>query len=108
MTLMLLMWVGDKDNLIAKIGRHSLAVYVIHGFVVRGLQPLLDDVDETLSSPVIFLICLALALLTTYVLSWAPFERALRWYSSNVTKILLMPFAALRAKPGRHSDKISS
>ncbi|SMY03037.1 Fucose 4-O-acetylase [Brevibacterium antiquum CNRZ 918] len=108
MTLMLLMWVGDKDTYIAKIGRHSLAIYVIHGFVVRGLQPLLDDSQDVLSSPLIFIICLALALLTTYVLSWGPFERALRWYSSTVTRLLLAPFAPLRPKPGRHSEKTSS
>lgn len=108
MTLMLLMWVGDRDNLIAKIGRHSLAVYIIHGFVVRGLQPLLDDSRDTLSSPVVLAICLLLALLTTYLLSLAPFERALRWYGSTVTALLLMPFAQLRSKPGKHSAKVAS
>lgn len=108
MTLMLLMWVGEKDNLIAKIGRHSLAVYVIHGFVVRGLEPLLDDIDEVLGSPLIFVICLALALLATYVLSWAPFERGLRWYSSTVTRLLLAPFAPLRSKFAGHAEKATT
>lgn len=108
MTLMLLMWVGEKDNIIAKIGRHSLAIYVIHGFVVRGLQQVLDDSQDVLSDPVILAICLVLALLTTFVLSWSPIERALRWYSSTVTKLLLMPFTQMRSKPGKHSDKVSS
>lgn len=108
MTLMLLMWVGEKDNIIAKIGRHSLAIYVIHGFVVRGLQPVLDDSQDALSTPIVLAICLALALLTTFLLSWSPIERALRWYSSTVTKLLLMPFAQLGSQPGKHSDKASS
>ncbi|GAA1850797.1 acyltransferase family protein [Brevibacterium marinum] len=108
MTLMLLMWVGEKDNLIAKIGRHSLAIYVIHGFVVRGFQPLLDDSLDVYSAPIVLSICLLLALLTTYVLSWSPFERSLRWYSSTVTNLLLKPFAPLRTKAGGHSEKTSS
>ena len=108
MTLMLLMWVGDKDTIIAKIGRNSLAVYVLHGFVVRGLQPWLRDIEDVLNAPMIFLLCLVLALLATYLLSWDPFERGLRWYSSTVTRLLLKPFASLRAKPGKHSDKASS
>ena len=104
MTLMLLMWVGEKDTFIAKIGRHSLAIYVIHGFVARGLQPVLDDSLNVFSAPIVFVICLALALLTTCLLSWAPFERGLRWYATTVTQLLLKPFASLRPKPGRHSE----
>src|SRR5699024_3925498 len=84
-----------RNGLIAKIGKHSLAIYVLHGFVVRGLQPVLDDSRDVLPDAIVFLICLALAVVWTGVLSWTPFERALRWYASTASRLILKPFSAL-------------
>ena len=47
------------------------------------------------SSDLVFLICLALAVVWTGVLSWTPFERALRWYASTASGLILKPFSAL-------------
>ena len=96
--LALLSWLSDTKDTIATIGRHSLAVYILHGFVVRGLEPILDDSRDVLHDAVVLLICVALAVVWTGVLSWGPFERALRWYSSTVTGLLLKPFPFLRPK----------
>ena len=95
MTLALLSWLTDRNGLIAKIGKHSLAIYVLHGFVVRGLQPVLDGSRDVLPDAIVFLICLALAVVWTGVLSWTPFERALRWYASTASGLILKPFSAL-------------
>ncbi|MGO2861266.1 MAG: acyltransferase family protein [Brevibacterium sp.] len=103
MTLTLLAWVGEKQNVLATIGRHSLSVYVLHGFVVRGLQPALDDSLEVIGPIAVFGICLGIAVLVTWILSWEPFDRALRWYATTVSGLLLRPFARLRSTPGRHS-----
>lgn len=103
MLVALLSWLGDKNDFIATIGKHSLSVYVLHGFVVRGLQPVLDDSRDVLISPIVFAICLGLALLATYLLSWEPLDRALRWYATTASDLLLKPFAPLRSQPGRHA-----
>lgn len=96
LTLALLTWLSNTKDTIATIGKHSLAVYILHGFVVRGLQPVLDDSRTVLHDAVVLLICVALAVVWTGVLSWGPFERALRWWSSTVTGLLLKPFPFLR------------
>src|SRR5699024_302273 len=94
MTLALLSWLTDRNGLIAKIGKHSLAIYVLHGFVVRGLQPVLDGSRDVLPDAIVFLICLALAVAWTGVLSWTPFELALRWYASTASRLIRKPCAA--------------
>ena len=96
LTLALLTWLSNTKDTLATIGKHSLAVYILHGFVVRGLQPVLDDSRTVLHDAVVLLICVALAVVWTVVLSWGPFERALRWWSSTVTGLLLKPFPFLR------------
>ena len=96
LTLALLTWLSNTKDTLATIGKHSLAVYILHGFVVRGLQPVLDDSRTVLHDAVVLLICVALAVVWTGVLSWGPFERALRWWSSTVTGLLLKPFPFLR------------
>ena len=96
LTLALLTWLSNTNDTLATIGKHSLAVYILHGFVVRGLQPVLDDSRTVLHDAVVLLICVALAVVWTGVLSWGPFERALRWWSSTVTGLLLKPFPFLR------------
>src|SRR5699024_2485254 len=95
MTLALLSWLTDRNGLIATIGKHSLATYVLHGFVVRGLQPVLDGSRDVLPDAIVFLICLALAVVWTGVLSWTQFQRALRWYASTASGLILKPFSAL-------------
>ena len=96
LTLALLSWLGNTKDTLAKIGKNSLAVYILHGFVVRGLQPVLDDSRNVLHDAVVLLICVALAVAWTGLLAWSPFERALRWWSSTVTGFLLKPFPFLR------------
>ena len=96
LTLALLSWLSNTKDTLAKIGKNSLAVYILHGFVVRGLQPVLDDSRNVLHDAVVLLICVALAVAWTGLLAWSPFERALRWWSSTVTGFLLKPFPFLR------------
>ncbi|MGM0698665.1 MAG: acyltransferase family protein [Actinomycetota bacterium] len=92
LTLALLSWLSNTKDTIATIGKNSLAVYILHGFVVRALQPVLDESRNVLHDAVVLLICVALAVVWTGLLAWSPFERALRWWSSTVTGLLLKPF----------------
>ncbi len=103
MTLALLSWMTNRSGIISTIGARSLAVYIGHGFVVRALQPILDDSRDHLGAGRIFVICFALAVLTTLVLSWEPFDRTLRTYAATVSKLLLRPFPFLRDEPERRS-----
>ncbi|MGO1948391.1 MAG: acyltransferase family protein [Mycobacteriaceae bacterium] len=89
MTLTLLVWTGNRESTLAAIGRHSLSVYVLHGFVVRALEPVLDGSLDTYGPLVVFCICLVLALLTTWLLAWEPLDRALRRYGNTVAGFLL-------------------
>ncbi|WP_363316448.1 acyltransferase family protein [Corynebacterium sp.] len=95
MTLALLAWVGERNSLLATVGRNSLSVYVVHGFVVRALQPTLGGSVSDQGQLVVLGICLVLALVATWLLAWGPLDRALRWYASTVAGLLLAPFRYL-------------
>lgn len=103
MTLALLSWMTNRSGIVATIGARSLAVYIGHGFVVRALQPILDDSRDHLGAVMIVVVCLALSVVTTLLLSWEPIDRAIRTYARAMTQILLRPFPVLRSEPGRHS-----
>lgn len=95
MTLALLSWIRDTPGVLAVIGQRSLAVYLLHGFVVRGLNPVLDGSLDHVPAPVMFLVCTGIAAATTMLFSWRPFDAGLRWYSTTLTRLLLAPFRAL-------------
>ncbi len=103
LTLALLSWMTNRSGIIATIGARSLAVYIGHGFVVRALQPILDDSRDHLGATMILGVCFALAVFTTLLLSWEPFDRALRTYAATVATFLLKPFPVLRDELGQHS-----
>src|SRR5699024_1918144 len=95
MTLALLSWLTDRNGLIAKIAKHSLSIYLLHGFVVRGLQPVLDGRRYVLPVAIVLLGGLAPPVGWTGVLSWAPFVRALRWDASSASGLILGPCSDL-------------
>lgn len=104
MTLALLAWVGDRNSPLATIGRHSLSVYVLHGFVVRALQPVLDGSIAAYGSLTVLGICVVLSVVSTWLLAWEPLDRALRRYASTVADLLLSPFRSVRPAAGVGAD----
>ncbi len=98
-TLAVLTWISDRPGHLAVVGRRSLAVYLLHGFMIRLLNLVLHDSLDTFPSAVMLLICLALAVGITALFAAAPFDRGIRRYGEAVSGALLRPFARLRRTP---------
>lgn len=95
-TLALLTWISDRPGYLAVVGRRSLAIYLMHGFMVRLLNLVLHDSLDTYPSAVMVVVCLGLAAGMTALFSLAPFDRGIRRYSETVSEALLRPFVRLR------------
>lgn len=94
-TLVLLTWTGRSDDVVATIGRRSLAIYLLHGFAVRLAEEPLHVVSGLLPAPVTLALCLALAAGTTWLFMLSPFDDAVRRYGQGVTRAVLTPRAWL-------------
>ena len=106
-TLALLATIPNKNGYLATVGRHSLAVYLLHGFVVRLLDiPMGEYLDQT-PAPVIAVLCLALAAVTTWLFTLTPFNAAIRSYGEGLTQMLLSPLKRLQAsRRTRSADQL--
>ena len=97
-TVALLAATSQKKGYLATVGRHSLAVYLLHGFVVRLLElPMGEYLDQT-PAPIIAVLCLALSAVTTWLFTLTPFNAAIRAYGEGLTQMLLAPALRLREK----------
>lgn len=89
-TLALLSLVPHRDGMLATIGRRSLAVYLLHGFVVRLFNRLWEDAPDLPETGLLVLV-VTLSVLTTWVFSRAPFDHSIRTYAGSVTRVTLAP-----------------
>lgn len=98
-TLVLLSWVTDRPGCLARVGRRSLAIYLIHGFLVRLLNSLLQtgpgaelaEAMDTLSAPVLLVICVGLSALITALCAVGWWDRGIRRHSEFVVSLILSP-----------------
>ncbi|MCP3426878.1 acyltransferase family protein [Rothia sp. AR01] len=109
-TVALLACIPRRDGYLATVGRHSLAVYLLHGFMVKLLSvPLAEGLDRT--SPLLMaLACVALAAAITWLLALTPFNSAIRAYGNAVTALVTTPFTGRRpgaSSPGRRLEPAS-
>lgn len=84
-------FVSNKPGYLGTVGRHSLAVYLLHGFVIRALNPPLGQSLEYVPSWVMLLSCILLAGLITWLFALKPFNAGLRAYGEGVTQVILFP-----------------
>lgn len=88
---------SNRAGYLCTVGRNSLAVYLLHGFVVRLLDIPLDDSLDHISSPVMLVACVLLAVLTTWLFALPPFNAGLRKYGEGVVRMIFLPFSKLRS-----------
>lgn len=100
-TLALLSLVPKGPGMWATAGRRSLAVYLMHGFVVRLLNRPLDDVLEVVPSTVMVLVCFLLAAATTWFFSRSAWDSGIRSYGEGIIRCAVLPWTWLRAGLGR-------
>lgn len=103
-TIVLLAWSQHLPDFLIVVGQRSLAIYLLHGLIVKGLDEPLNEFAGATNEPVAILACIVASVIVTAVLTWSPFERGIRWYSSTVAgwlaRVLRAPFPN-RAKTGR-------
>jgi fucose 4-O-acetylase-like acetyltransferase len=97
-TVALVSCLPSKDGYLATVGRHSLAVYLLHGFVVKLLEVPLSRSLEHVSPVAMLLACLALAAVTTWLFALTPFNAAIRVYGTTLSRLIAAPFARLGAR----------
>ncbi|MCG2622285.1 acyltransferase family protein [Arthrobacter sp. I2-34] len=89
--------VPDRPGVLAALGRRSLAVFLLHGFVVLGLQPYLRTLPEEIGSLPTLAVCLLLTLAIVAVFSIPLFDAAIRRFSQGTVELLCRPFARRQA-----------
>lgn len=90
-------FMSNREGYLCKVGRNSLAVYLLHGFVIRLLDIPLDGSLDHVSSPVMLVACVLLAMLTTWLFALQPFNAGLRAYGEWVVRMIFLPFSRLRS-----------
>lgn len=76
----------NRAGLLARLGQHSLAIYVLHGFVVLAAAEALPAIQDIWGSAGVFALGLALAAATTLLLALPVFENTIRRASSHVVR----------------------
>lgn len=79
-----------------KAGKRSLAIYLLHGFLVLPVTPWLGLVLERYGPVIAAMICALMTGLVIYILSLSVFDRGLRTLGSRSGEILLNTFSSLR------------
>lgn len=103
-TLVLLALVPKGAGALATVGRRSLAVYLMHGFVVRMLNRPLDDILEVVPSAVMVVVCFILAAATTWLFSRSAWDTGIRRYGEGVIQLVTVPYARVRAAFRTHEE----
>ncbi|WP_098731616.1 acyltransferase family protein [Brevibacterium epidermidis] len=88
MVIVMLAWSGLLPNSLIVVGQRSLAIYLLHGLIIRAVEKPLDWLLVSTSGSVEILLCLVLAAAVTLLLAWSPFDRALRWYRSGLAQFV--------------------
>ena len=96
-TMAVLAWVPRSAGFWAAVGRRSLAVYLLHGFMVRALNRPLDDILEVVPGPVMVLVCFILAALATWFFALPIWDEGIRRYGEGVIRLATAPSMWVRA-----------
>ena len=95
-TIVVLSWSDHIPDFMIVAGQRSLAIYLLHGLIVRGLDEPLHTLLGDTSELIAIVVCFVGAVLLTWILSWSWFERAIRWYSTTlagwIAKLIRLPF----------------
>lgn len=96
-TVAVLAWMPRGAGRWAAVGRRSLAVYLLHGFMVRALNRPLDGILEVVPGPVMVVVCFILAGLTTWLFALPVWDEGIRRYGEGVIRLAAAPLVWVRA-----------
>ncbi|MFD1211657.1 acyltransferase family protein [Arthrobacter sp. GCM10027362] len=103
-TIGFLALVPDRTGVLAAVGRRSLAVFVLHGFVVLSLRPYLQTLLDTAGSAGTLAVCLLVTAATVAVFGLPFFDAAIRGLSQGTVELVSRPFTRRRAPEPADSD----
>jgi fucose 4-O-acetylase-like acetyltransferase len=87
--IVLFAWSEHLPKFLVSVGQRSLAIYILHGLLVRASEDSLESMIDRTSGSITIALCILLAAAFTLVLSWAPLNRAIRWYSSTLARLII-------------------
>jgi fucose 4-O-acetylase-like acetyltransferase len=93
--VVLLSWANRMPSFLVPVGQRSLAIFILHGLIVRALNDPLDAVIEATSGSFTIALCLVLAAIVTLLLSWKWFDQSIRWFSSSLADIIVRGLSRL-------------
>ncbi|WP_133066502.1 hypothetical protein [Brevibacterium aurantiacum] len=100
-TIVVLAFSDHLASFLIPAGQHSLAIYLIHGLIVRALDVPMDSALDLTSGSMTIVLCFCVAAIITWLLSWSRFDQAIRWYSSALAG--LVTSAGSRLIPSRRA-----
>lgn len=98
-----LAWSDHMPSFLISAGQHSLAIFLLHGLIVKALNEPLNVMLDRTSGALVIALCIVLAVLTTGLLSWWRFDQMIRWYSSTLAGLvarLLPPYSVSKRSAG--------
>lgn len=93
------------NGVLALLGRRSLAIYLMHGFVVLVLSLYLPDLLEQGGNLLAVAACLVAAVLTSALFAVPVFDTAIRSLGSGVIDLVALPFALAAERRTRQRDR---
>lgn len=110
-TIVLLAWSQHLPDALTVVGQRSLAIFLFHGLIVKWSDEPLNAFADATTESVAILGCIIASVLVTAVLTWAPFDRGIRRYSSTaadwLATLLRAPFPQ-RGSGGRQDQSAQS
>jgi fucose 4-O-acetylase-like acetyltransferase len=85
-TLTFISLMPKRDGIMARTGRHSLAVFALHGLIVLALTPVMPWFLHEAGSIPALAACTILTSITVLVLALPTFELAIRGFSSTIVE----------------------
>ncbi|WP_051299643.1 acyltransferase family protein [Arthrobacter castelli] len=86
-TVTVLSLMPRHQNPVTAIGKRSLGIFLVHGFVVLALTPLLPPGHSGANTAIALAACVAIAVVVVKVLGAAPIDRSVRQYGSKVVDL---------------------
>ncbi|MGC3022587.1 acyltransferase family protein [Brevibacterium sp. FAM 24630] len=97
-------WSEHLPKFLVATGQRSLAIYIIHGLLVRAFEGSLNLMVDKTNGSVTIALCIVVAVAITLLLSWSPLNRAIRWFSSTLAKLVIQGASVVvpTDRQGRH------
>ncbi|NQD42093.1 acyltransferase family protein [Glutamicibacter halophytocola] len=86
--------VPNTRGALATLGRRSLAVFALHGFLVLAVTPLMPVILHKSGNLVAVGVCLLMTALAAIVFAAPAFDRSIRLMSQRTVDLVLKPFAS--------------